>query len=234
MEEWGGKYNAKGEAWETLKGICASSDIQLLGVLVDTEKEVMPELETKADIVDEDNAETSPLLANEEHNKNSEKEGLAKSEPDQVNSKKAATKTGIINTNVTEGTLLDAEIGKEAVASDSTREIQGKGQPEIANVTKSHIKGTEAEQDMIVLHKNTPGNVVYTNTSSTNKGRQTEGSTDEKLTREASQAATERAKGDQHVHRVSKETKQSTSSQERKDPSESSSTAKSGSKQTTV
>ena len=87
MEEWGGKYYTKGEAWETLKGICASSDIQLQDILQQTEKEVMPELETKADIVDEENAETSPLLANEEHNENSEKEVLAKSESDQLDSK---------------------------------------------------------------------------------------------------------------------------------------------------
>ena len=127
MEEWGDKYSTKGEAWETLKGICASSDIQLQDVLAETEKEVMPELETKADIIDEEYAETSPLLANEEHNENSEKEVLAKSESDQMNSKEAAKKTGIINTNVTEGTPLDAEIGKEeAVTSDWRSEIQGK------------------------------------------------------------------------------------------------------------
>ena len=118
MEKWGGKYYTKGEAWETLKGICANSDIQLLDVLQQTEKEVMPELETKADIVDEENAETSPLLANEEHNENSEKEVLAKSESGQVNSK------------------------------------------------ESHIKGTQAEQEMIVLHKNMQGNIVYTKSRS--------------------------------------------------------------------
>ena len=118
MEEWGGKYISKREAWETLKGMCASSDIQLQDVLEETEKEVMLELDTKADIVDEENAETSPLLANEEHNENSEKEILAISESDQLDSK------------------------------------------------ESHIKGTQAEQEMIVLHKNTQGNIVYTKSRS--------------------------------------------------------------------
>ena len=231
MEEWGGKYSTKGEAWETLKGICASCDIQLQGILAETEKDVMPELETKADIVDEEKTETSPLLANEEHDENSGKEVLAESESDQVNSKEAA-KTGIINENDTEETLLDAEIGKEVVVtSDETREIQGKGQPEISNDNKSHIKGTQAEQDnMVVLHKNTQGNVVYTNESSVNKVRQTEDSTDQTFPGEASQAITERAKNDQNVHGVSEETKPSMISQERKDPSESSPGAKSGSK----
>ena len=234
MEEWGDKYSTKGEAWETLKGICASSDIQLQGILAETEKEVMPELETKADIVDEENAETNPLLGNEEHNENSEKEVLAKSESDQVNSNEAAKKTGIINANVTEGTSLDAEIEKEeAVASDGTREIQGKRQPEIPK-EKSQTEGLQDEQDMVVLHKNIQGNIVYTNKSSINTGKQTEGSTDRKLPREASQTATERPKSDQNVHRVSEETKPSTSSGERKDPTESSPGAKSGSKQTDV
>ena len=294
MKKWGGKYSTKGEAWETLKRLCASSDIQLQGVLAETEKEVIPEQETKADIVDEENAETSPLLTNEEHNENSGKEVLAKSELDQVNSNEAAKKTRIIIENNTEGTMNDAEIGKEevvtsdgtreiqgkrqpaiaekgkaeigkeevvtsdgtreiqgkrqpaiaekgkaeigkeVVTSDGTREIQGKRQPEIANFNMSHIKGTQAEQDMIVLHKNTQGNVVYTNESSINKGRQTEGSTDREFSGKASQTATERAKSGKNVHRVSEETKPSTSSREREDPSESSSGAKSGSKQTAV
>ena len=230
MEEWGGKYSTKGEAWETLKGISACFDIQLQGVLAETEKEVMPELETKADIVDEENAETSPLLANEEHNENSEKEVLAKSESAQVKKR-----TGIINENDTEGIPLDAEVGKEeVVTSDGTREIQGKRQPKTANVNKEHNKETEAEQDMIVLQKNTLGNVFYTKESSINKGRQTEGSTDQKFPGEASQATTERAKSGQNVHRVSEETKPSTSSRKRKDPSESSPGAESGSKQTDV
>ena len=87
---------------------------------------------------------------------------------------------------------------------------------------------------MIVLHKNTQGNVVYTNESSINKGRETEDSTGQKFQGEASQAITERAKSDQNVHGVSEETKPSRSSQERNDPSESSPGAKSGSKQTDV
>ena len=152
MEEWGGKYNTKGEAWVTLKGICASSDIQLQDVLAEIEKEVMPELETKADIVDEENAETSPLLENEEHNENSGKDVLAESS--QVNSKEAAKNNGIKDENDTETTPLNAEIGKaEVVTSDGRREIQGKRQPETANINKSHSKRTQAEQDMIVRTK---------------------------------------------------------------------------------
>ena len=228
MEELGGKYNTKGEAWETLKGICASSDIRLQGLLAETEKEVMPELEIKADIIDEENEETIPFLANEEHNENSEKEVVGKSKSDQMNSKEAAKKTGITNKNDTEGSPLDTEKGKEeVVTSDGTKEKQEKRQP--------HIKGTQAEQDMIALHENTTqGNVVYTNESSINKGRQTEGSTDKKFPGEASQAATESTKSDQNVHRVSEETIPSTSQQERKDPNESSPGAESGSKQTDV
>ena len=231
MEEWGGKYNTKGEAWETLKGICASSDIRLQDVLQQTEKEVMPEVETEADIVDEENEETIPFLANEEHNENSEKEVVGKSESDQMNSKEAAKKTIITNKNDTEGSPLDTKKGKEeVVTSDGTKEKQEERQPEIA-----HIKGTQAEQDMIALHENTTqGNVVYTKESSINKGRQTEGSTDQKFPGEAPQAATESTKSDQNVHRVYEETIPSTSQQERKDPNESSPGAESGSKQTDV
>ena len=228
MEEWGGKYSTKGEAWETLKGICASSDIQLQGVLEETEKEVMAEQETQADIADEEQGETSPLLA--KHNKNSEV--LAESESDRANSKEAK-KTSIIIENDTERTPLNADREKEdTINTDGTKEKQ---QPQIANVNKSPIKGTQAEQDMtVVLHKNTQGNVFNTNKSSMNKERQTESATDQKISGEALTTATERVTIGQNVNRTAEETKPSMSSQERKEPRDSLPRAKSGSIETGV
>ena len=64
MNEWGSKYNSETDAWEALKGICGRSDIQLQGQLEETEKEVMPEPEIKAEFPDETNKE-EPEIADE-------------------------------------------------------------------------------------------------------------------------------------------------------------------------
>ena len=65
MKGWGSNYNSETDAWEALKGICGRSDIQLLGQLEETEKEVMPEPEIIAEFRDETYKE-EPTIANEE------------------------------------------------------------------------------------------------------------------------------------------------------------------------
>ena len=55
MKEWGSKYDTETKAWEILKGICASSDIQLQDILAETENEVIPESATKIEVEEEPN-----------------------------------------------------------------------------------------------------------------------------------------------------------------------------------